>query len=104
MEESTFGNNALDADHGAYELREQFPWSDTARNKRAFKSYENLLPLLQILSVDFVSYFRGGIAERLHVLTWIPKNPVLLKRRNRKKFVKNIDFNFSLLKRKRERF
>lgn len=74
-EKSTFGDDALDTDHGAYEHREQFSRRDTARNKRAFKSHENLLSLLQVFSVDFVSNFSGGITERLHVLTWIPKNP-----------------------------
>ena len=35
----TFSDNALDADHGADELREKFSWSDAARDKRSFKAY-----------------------------------------------------------------
>lgn len=72
----TFGNNALNADHGANKLREKFPGSDTARNKGALKAHQNLLSFLKVFWVDTASSFCDCVTEWLNVLTGIPEHPL----------------------------
>jgi hypothetical protein len=74
-EQSTFRDNALDADHGANEFRKKFSWCDTARYERAFEPHKNLLSFLQVLGINRFSSVCDRITEGLHVFTWILENP-----------------------------
>ena len=74
-EDITFGDNALNTDHGTDKLGEELSWSNSSRNKRAIKPNKYLFSFLQVLGINTPSDLRHSIRKRLHILAGVSQQP-----------------------------